>query len=416
MARAGARLVVWREDRRVTLLRELQNAAVIAGVYPRIVEKDYAIGWALAGIFSQPELAENWVFKGGTCLRKCHLETYRFSEDLDFTLKDAAQIDRDFLHRALGRMSDWAHARTDLRFPADSRSVDIYKNPQGNISCQCRVGYAGPMAPRSGGLPRIKMDLTADECLVMPPSEVSVRHPYSDAPGTGVRVMAYAFEEVYAEKVRALAERAYPRDLYDVVGVFRNGKLHSDDEVVRGVLEEKCSFRRMAFPGHDDLDRHRGDLEDAWDVMLARQLPALPPVGAFWKELPEFFAWLSDGSVSPPPAPLPLARGDAIIREPTMRLPLRRNKKSHLEIIRFSAANRLCVDLDYDDSRQRVEPYSLRLTERGDLMVHARNARQNVFTGYRAERIQGAQMTAQNFSPRHEIELIPEDLAPERGK
>lgn len=198
--------------------------------------------------------------------------------------------------------------------------------------------------------------------------------------------------------------------------MFRNGKLHADDEVVRGVLEEKCSFRRMAFPGHDDLDRHRGDLEDAWDVMLARQLPALPPVGAFWRDLPEFFAWLGGGSVSPPPAPLPLARGDAIIREPTMRLPLRRNKKSHLEIIRFSAANRLCVDLDYDDSRQRVEPYSLRLTERGDLMVHARNARQNVFTGYRAERIQGAQMTAQNFSPRHEIELIPEDLAPERGK
>ena len=61
----------------MTLLRELQNAAVIAGVYSRTVEKDYAIGWALAGIFSQPELAENWVFKGGTCLRKCHLETYR---------------------------------------------------------------------------------------------------------------------------------------------------------------------------------------------------------------------------------------------------------------------------------------------------------------------------------------------------
>lgn len=31
------------------------------------------------------ELGESWVFKGGTCLKKCYFETYRFSEDLDFT-------------------------------------------------------------------------------------------------------------------------------------------------------------------------------------------------------------------------------------------------------------------------------------------------------------------------------------------
>ncbi len=28
----------------------------------------------------------SWVFKGGTCLSKCYFETYRFSEDLDFTV------------------------------------------------------------------------------------------------------------------------------------------------------------------------------------------------------------------------------------------------------------------------------------------------------------------------------------------
>lgn len=26
------------------------------------------------------------MFKGGTCLKKCYIETYRFSEDLDFTV------------------------------------------------------------------------------------------------------------------------------------------------------------------------------------------------------------------------------------------------------------------------------------------------------------------------------------------
>ena len=34
-----------------------------------VVEKDYVLGWLLAGIAANPELSENWVFKGGTCLK-----------------------------------------------------------------------------------------------------------------------------------------------------------------------------------------------------------------------------------------------------------------------------------------------------------------------------------------------------------
>ena len=51
-----------------------------------MIEKDYVIGWVLWGIGSDPSLSTSWVFKGGTCLRKCYVETYRFSEDLDFTV------------------------------------------------------------------------------------------------------------------------------------------------------------------------------------------------------------------------------------------------------------------------------------------------------------------------------------------
>ena len=51
-----------------------------------IVEKDYVLGWVLWGIGSDERLSATWVFKGGTCLKKCYIETYRFSEDLDFTV------------------------------------------------------------------------------------------------------------------------------------------------------------------------------------------------------------------------------------------------------------------------------------------------------------------------------------------
>ena len=37
-----------------------------------VIEKDYILGWMLAAIASTPDLAGTWVFKGGTCLRKCY--------------------------------------------------------------------------------------------------------------------------------------------------------------------------------------------------------------------------------------------------------------------------------------------------------------------------------------------------------
>ena len=36
-----------------------------------VIEKDYVLGWLLAGIAQHPELEPTWIFKGGTCLRKC---------------------------------------------------------------------------------------------------------------------------------------------------------------------------------------------------------------------------------------------------------------------------------------------------------------------------------------------------------
>lgn len=50
-----------------------------------VVEKDYVLGLLLAAIATDDELKDTWIFKGGTALRKCFFETYRFSEDLDFT-------------------------------------------------------------------------------------------------------------------------------------------------------------------------------------------------------------------------------------------------------------------------------------------------------------------------------------------
>lgn len=72
----------------------LQVRAKEWGLAEEVVEKDYVLGWLLWGIGTQPALRDQWVFKGGTCLKKCFVETYRFSEDLDFTVREGGPLER----------------------------------------------------------------------------------------------------------------------------------------------------------------------------------------------------------------------------------------------------------------------------------------------------------------------------------
>lgn len=392
--------------------RELLEISEMLRLRPDVVEKDYALGWALAGIAAHKELADTWVFKGGTCLKKCYFETYRFSEDLDFTLRDGTHLDEGFLKRVFAEVADWIYEQSGLEFPADSQDFEVFSNPRGNPSCRGKLSYRGPVSPRSGGLPRIKLDLTADELLVLAPVKVPIFHPYSDSPDGSVAVLAYAYVEAFAEKVRALAERTRPRDLYDVVNLYRNEDARPAPAVLLDVLRQKCEFKGITVPEAGDLDAHKTDLEGSWRSMLAHQLPDLPPVAAFWEALREFFAWLAGPVASAKTAPYRASAGETVIRERTLSLPVSSRIQSALEVIRFAAANRLCVELDYTNERGRrstrlIEPYSLRRTRDDNIVLHAWNVDSNEHRSYRVDRIEGARSTGRTFDPKYAVELTP---------
>lgn len=189
---------------------EIMALAAEIQLQANVVEKDYALGWFLAGIAAHPVIGRRWVFKGGTCLKKCYFETYRFSEDLDFTLQDAEHLDAKFLAKVFEEIGDWVYDACGLQLPSEARKFEVFTNPRGNPSAQGRVGYLGPLG-RAGDPPRIKLDLATDEVLVLTPVQRPVHHPYSDLPEAGIHVLSYSFEEVFAEKMRALAERQRPR-------------------------------------------------------------------------------------------------------------------------------------------------------------------------------------------------------------
>lgn len=65
------------------------------------------MSWILAGIDQLAELRESIVFKGGTALRKCYFQEYRYSEDLDFSARDGAPRG-DALERLMSQAADIA--------------------------------------------------------------------------------------------------------------------------------------------------------------------------------------------------------------------------------------------------------------------------------------------------------------------
>lgn len=274
--------------------REILHIAAETGLSAQVIEKDYMLGWLLAGIYQHEALRFSWIFKGGTCLKKCYFDTNRFSEDLDFTLKDASHLNDAFLKKTCAQISEWIYETAGIELPNDRMLFELFKNPRGKIACQGRLFYRGPVsssAPRQ--LPRIKLDLTADELIVEPSIFNSVKHPYSDLPTQGIKAHCYPYAEVFAEKIRALSERTRPRDLYDVIHAYRQPEAQMLASQVKDILIQKCDFKKIPMPSYVALQTHKENCLAGWNNQLAHQLEALPPFASFWDALPAFFDWLN---------------------------------------------------------------------------------------------------------------------------
>lgn len=371
------------------------------GLAEHVVEKDYVLGWVLWGIGTDPVLGQQWVFKGGTCLKKCYIETYRFSEDLDFTVLPGGSVVPEevlpHLQRVLERVAD----ESGIDFSVQAPRLRV--RPSGQAS-EGRVYYRGPRGtPQTAS---IKIDLAADEVVVRPPVLRSVAHPYPDplpSPGT---VRCYSFEEVFAEKLRAMGQRGRPRDLYDIVNLFRRDDLRLHPALVRDVLVEKCRAKSIEVPTVESVAAppHQAELESEWGNMLGHQLPALPPLEQFLEELPGLFAWLHEEVEPSVLAAIGSESGEDLSWMPPPTAATWRQGVP-LEPVRFAAANRLCVALTYQGSVRVIEPYSLRRTQDGNLVLHAIRVDNRQHRSYRVDRIQRVEVTTRPFRPVYRVEF-----------
>ena len=390
--------------------REIANTGAEWQLAQNVVEKDYALGWMLAGIAQHP-VTRSWAFKGGTCLRKCWFETYRFSEDLDFTVSEA-DLDASLLRDTFGEIAEWTINESGLQLLLDERSFRTRKNKRGSPTIEGRIAYVGPL-----GMPtpqKVKLDLTADEVIVWGLAHRPVIHPFSDVDLGGATdrltdVLCYSLPELLGEKLRALAERCRPRDLYDVVHTHRHPSLIGRANDVASILQAKCSHVGIEPPTLETMREtpFREEIEAEWSNMLRHQLPFLPPFHDFWSQLGDVFAWLGDSRPVPVPEAFPGIETASDWR-PARHMTTWRTG-SPIELIRFAGANRLRITIDYVASNGRigprkVEPYSFRRSQNGNLLLYLVNDR-GLTRSYRVDRIRGISIEPETFVPRYLVEF-----------
>ena len=372
-----------------------------------VIEKDYTLGWMLAAIAAHPELAETWVFKGGTCLRKCYYETYRFSEDLDFTVIDGGPEEAGDLLRIFGDVTAWLYGHSGIQLEIDDRSFRRRQNRRAKPTTVGRIGFRG--ATVTPTTPKVKLDLTSDELVVDQPVRRPILHPYSDGPLPGDGVVSYSIVELMGEKLRALAERCRPRDLYDVVNVYRHPDLVDRSRAVLTALDQKSAFAGIGSPTIETIrtSPFADEIEHEWSNMLGHQLPHLPPFADFWAQLDELFAWLR-GQIRPSQLPrAAMGKLDEGWRPSPGMAAWRRG--APIELIRFAGANRLLVEIDYRAERGRwgprvVEPYSLRRSREGHILLFVLNDRGQL-RSYRIDHIAGVRVLDRTFVPRLLVEF-----------
>jgi hypothetical protein len=194
--------------------------------------------------------------------------------------------------------------------------------------------------------------------------------------------------------------------------MHRHPDLQGSASAVRAILRSKCAHVAIDVPTLTTIESspYRQEIEQEWVNMLGHQLPQpLPPFDNFWNTLPDVFAWLNGNALARLPKIASFERDDI---DPSWTAPRAMSNWRvgfPLEMVRYAGANRLKVEVDYRAAQGRqgpriVEPYSLRRTKRGRLMLYVINDRGQL-RSYGVDRIAGIRATSESFRPRRLVEF-----------
>ena len=188
--------------------------------------------------------------------------------------------------RSFAAIGEWVREESGIELVVDETAFRRRRNRRGNPTTEGRIAYRGPNPPPQ--LPKVKLDITADEVVVEQVVQRAIGHQYSDS-----RCRAKASSVTRSSScsgrscVRSVSVAARATS-YDVVHMHRHPDLVGQAPTVAAA----CSRRNARTPRSRYPDgRHasarpplpRGDRARMGRTCSAISLPRpLPPFADFW--------------------------------------------------------------------------------------------------------------------------------------
>lgn len=212
-----------------------------------LIEKDIILQSLLNEIESEDYFKNNFAFKGGTCLIKCYLGYYRFSEDMDFTWinqKEFEKKSQQEIRRLISKKIDKIMSifeksanKLDLDFKTQKGNKKYVEFGGGNKFATFKFWYKSIVLDIESF---IKIQINFVELFKFPFVKLHVKNivegidvkelkflfPEFDL--KKIRIKAYNIREILIEKIRAILTRRgiKARDFIDVFIIIKNKNIN----------------------------------------------------------------------------------------------------------------------------------------------------------------------------------------------
>ncbi|MFH1472120.1 MAG: nucleotidyl transferase AbiEii/AbiGii toxin family protein [Nanoarchaeota archaeon] len=228
-----------------------------------LIEKDVILHQILLDLSKNEFFRDNFLFKGGTCLIKCYLGYFRFSEDVDFTWRNQNKFKglsqkeiRQYLSPIINEIG------TDFEEIAKKRGMDfkcVKSNREyvelggGNKTLTCKLWYDSEILNHRSF---IKVQINFVEDMRFPPAK-NVLKSLLENPVEDLKVLfpeeykeysehipfyTYDIKEIMCEKIRSILTRkgVKARDFADVYLISKKFNIPPED--LRKDIVDKTLF------------------------------------------------------------------------------------------------------------------------------------------------------------------------------
>lgn len=248
-----------------------------------LIETDLILHQVLHDLSQNQFFYENFAFKGGTCLAKCYLDYFRFSEDIDFTWKNQGVFEgksqkeiRRYLSKvidSIGEVFEEIAKKRGLDFKCAKENRNYVELDGGNKTCTFKVWYPSEVLGRKSFL-KVQMNFveklyfplkSAELGSLLPEAteELTLLFPEFKEYTQKILFDVYDIREILCEKIRAILTRKgiKARDFLDVYLICKEFGTELEDV-------HRCSAKKTRFT-LSLYARYRKNLEEKKDIVMS---------------------------------------------------------------------------------------------------------------------------------------------------